>query len=195
MALRGTPVVLEFGSYSCPIFSDRVPAMERLAREHREARFLVIAVREAHPGELAGPHTTPADKRQAARRLAIEEGICRRVLVDDLQGAVHRIYGGGWNPVYVTGPGGRVAYRRAWNDPGEVAEALRALDGGQRLPPGESIAMAQLPGRAAIGLRLLERGGRRALLDFYRSVPSPLKARLRESPSQAVRAVIEQEGQ
>ena len=26
--LRGGPVVLEFGSYTCPIFSDRVPAME-----------------------------------------------------------------------------------------------------------------------------------------------------------------------
>jgi hypothetical protein len=38
---RGAPVVLDFGSYSCPIFSDRVPAMERLAGEHREARFLV----------------------------------------------------------------------------------------------------------------------------------------------------------
>lgn len=55
--------------------------------------------------------------------------------------------------------------------------------------------MAQLPGRAAIGLRLLEQGGRTALLDFYRSVPPALKARLRESPSQAVRAVIEQEEQ
>ena len=54
--LRGAPVVLEFGSYSCPIFSDRVPAMERLAREHREAAFIVIAIREAHPGELAGAH-------------------------------------------------------------------------------------------------------------------------------------------
>ena len=54
--------------------------------------------------------------------------------------------------------------------------------------------MAQLPGRAAIGLRLLEQGGRTALLDFYRSVPPALKARLRESP-QAVRAVIEQEEQ
>src|SRR6516225_6466466 len=39
---RGRPVVLEFGSYTCPIFSDRVPDMERLAREHPEATFLVI---------------------------------------------------------------------------------------------------------------------------------------------------------
>lgn len=30
--LRGRPVVIGFGSYSCPIFSDRVPAMERLGQ-------------------------------------------------------------------------------------------------------------------------------------------------------------------
>src|SRR5438067_1205699 len=54
--LRGRPVVLEFGSYTCPIFSGRVPAMEQLAREHPEAICLVIYVREAHPGENQPAH-------------------------------------------------------------------------------------------------------------------------------------------
>lgn len=191
--LRGAPVVLEFGSYSCPIFSDRIPDMEHLALEHREAQFLVIAIREAHPGEITGPHRTVAEKRQAASRLAIEEGIRRRVLVDDLEGSVHRAYGGAWNPVYVIDADGRVAFRRAWNDPPEVARALDGLANSQPIPPGESIEMAPLASRAPTGLRLLERGGSKALLDFYRTAPTPLKVRLRESSSQAVRAVIEQE--
>ena len=113
--------------------------------------------------------------------------------MDDLEGTVHRVYGGGWDPVYVIDADGRVACRRAWNDPGEVVQALGALAGGQPVPAGESIAMAQLPGRAAIGLRLLERGGRKALLDFYRTAPPPVRERVRDSPSQAVRAVIEEE--
>ena len=193
-ALRGRPVVLEFGSYTCPIFSDRVPEMERLASEHPEAEFLVIAVREAHPGEITGPHTSQPQKRQAAQQLAVEEAIRRRVLVDDLEGTVHRAYGGAWNPVYVIDADGRVAFRRAWNHPGEVARALTALIEGNPLPSeNESVEMAQLPGRAAIGLRLLERGGRSALLDFYRSAPAPLRARLRESTSEAVRSAIENE--
>jgi hypothetical protein len=96
--LRGKPVVLEFGSYTCPIFSDRVIDMERLAQRHPEAEFLVIAVREAHPGEVTGHHNTLAQKRQAARCLAIEEGLRRRVLIDDLEGSVHGAYGGGWDP-------------------------------------------------------------------------------------------------
>jgi peroxiredoxin len=190
---RGKPVVLEFGSYTCPIFSDRVTDMERLAQEHPEAEFLVIAIREAHPGEITSQHTTLAQKRQAARCLAIEEGIRRRVLVDDLQGMVHRTYGGAWDPVYVIDPRGGVAFRRAWNDPGEVAQALEALPRGVDLPPGETTEMAMLPGRTPMGLRLLERGGRQALLDFYRTVPPPFKKRLEKSASAAVRAVIAEE--
>lgn len=194
-ALRGAPVVLEFGCYSCPIFADRIPAMERLALEHRAAQFLVIAIREAHPGEISAPHETLAQKRQAARRLALEEGIRRRVLVDDLEGSVHRAYGGAWNPVYVIAADGRVAFRRAWNHPDELADALDALATGRPVPTGESIEMAALPSGAPMGLRLLERGGTRALLDFYRTAPPPLKTRLRESSSPAVRAIIELEEQ
>ena len=73
----------------------------------------MIAVREAHPSEITAQHTTAAQKRQAAIRLAIEESIRRRVLVDDLQGTVHRAYGGAWNPVYVNDAHGRVAFRGA----------------------------------------------------------------------------------
>lgn len=150
----------------------------------------MIVVREAHPGEVTGPHQTVADKRQAARCLALEEALRRRVLVDDVEGTVHRAYGGAWNPVYVIDAEGRVAFRRAWNHPGEVAEALDALADGRSLPAGESVAMPMLPGVAPVGLRLLERGGRQALLDFYTTAPPPVQQRLRESPSEAVRSVI-----
>lgn len=191
--LLGRPVVIEFGSYTCPIFSDRVPEMERLARERSEAEFLVITVREAHPGEVTGPHRSASEKRQSARCLALEEGLQRRILVDDLEGTVHRAYGGAWDPVYVIDASGRVAFRRAWNHPGHVAEALDALARAAPLAADESIEMAPLPGRAPMGLRLLERGGRQALLDFYRTAPPPLQRRLRESPSEAVRSVLDEE--
>lgn len=191
--LRGRPVVIEFGSYTCPIFSDRVPEMELLAGEHHEATFLVIAIREAHPGEVQRQHSTAEEKRRAARKMAIEEGLRRRVLVDDLEGSVHRAYGGAWNPVYVLDREGKIAYRRAWNHPGEVDAALEALRGGSRPATGETIEMAALPGRAAVGLRLLERGGRQALLDFYRGAPGPVRQRLEASPSAAVRSALEDE--
>ena len=47
--LRGRPVVLEFGSYTCPIFCAHIGPMEAIARRHPEAVFLVIYTREALP--------------------------------------------------------------------------------------------------------------------------------------------------
>ena len=189
-ALRGRPVVLEFGSYTCPIFSDRVPAMERLAQEHPEAAFLIVYVREAHPGEVQGPHRSLTEKRSAARKLAVEEALARRVLIDSLGGDVHRAYGGAWNPVYVVGPDGRVVMRQAWNHPDLVAAALDDLKDGNRPEVPESIEMLREPGRRPMGGRLLERGGIRALQDFYRSAPPPVRKALQTSPSEGVRKAI-----
>jgi hypothetical protein len=57
--------------------------MEQLARQHAEASFLVVYVREAHPGESQGPHRSLAEKCSAAHKL-LEEAPTRRVLVDTL---------------------------------------------------------------------------------------------------------------
>ena len=190
-ALRDRPVVLEFGSYTCPIFSDRVPAMERLAQDHPEAAFLVIYVREAHPGEIQGPHRSLVEKWSAARRLVTAEVLARRVLVDSLDGAVHRAYGGAWNPVYVIAPSdGRVVMRQAWNHPALVGAVLDDLVAGTVSKVPESIEMLREAGCRPMGLRLLERGGARALRDFYRSAPRPVSEALRSSASEAVREAI-----
>lgn len=188
--LCGHPVVLEFGSYTCPIFSDRVPAMEQLAREHAEAIFLVIYVREAHPGENQRPHRSLAEKRSAAHKLAMEEALARRVLVDSLDGATHRAYGGAWNPVYVIGPDGRIAMRQAWNHPQDVAAALDALKARTDPNVPESTDMLREPSRGPVGQQLLERGGIQSLKDFYRSAPALIQEALRISPSAEVRSAI-----
>jgi hypothetical protein len=91
--LRGRPVVLEFGSYTCPIFCGHIEPMEAIAERHPEATFLVLYTREAHPGEVTGEHRSVQDKHAAARRLVAEEPIKRAVLIDDLEGTVHRAYG------------------------------------------------------------------------------------------------------
>jgi hypothetical protein len=188
--LRGRPVVLEFGSYTCPIFSDRVPAMEQLAREHPEVAFLVIYAREAHPGEIQGAHRSLPEKRAAGHKLAMEEALTRRVLVDSLDGATHRAYGGAWNPVYVVNADGRVVMRQAWNHPAAVAAALHALQSGAEPRIAASIDMLREPGGRPLGQRLIERGGLKALQDFYRTAPAALQEALRNSPSKEVRAAI-----
>jgi hypothetical protein len=185
---QGQPVVIEFGSYTCPIFCGHSRAMEQLSVEHRDAVFVVVYTREAHPGERVPAHASVADKARAARRLVNEDAIGRLVLIDDLDGTVHLAFGGVWNAVFVLAPDGSVALRRAWNDPGQIRAALEALRAGERVRV-ESIEMAPPASPSSFGRGLL-RGGRLALLDFYTSAPPPLRQRLETSSSAQVREVL-----
>ncbi len=180
--------MIEFGSYTCPIFCGHLPAMEGIAREHPDTTFLVVYTREAHPGEVTPAHATQAGKNRAAARLACEEPIGRVILVDDLDGTVHRRYGGGWDSVFILDAHGRVVLRRAWNDPGQVRVTLGALaDGTAQL--SESVEMAPPASQAGFGHGLL-RGGASAVLDFYASAPPPVRQRLETSASGVVRALV-----
>jgi hypothetical protein len=52
-----------------------------------------IYTREPHPGENVGHHDSFGRKLACARLLAEEAGIGRDILVDDLDGGVHRATG------------------------------------------------------------------------------------------------------
>jgi len=188
--LRGHPVVLEFGSYTCPIFCAQIPPMEDLTRRHDEVSFLVIYTREAHPGEITPAHRRNADKLAAASRLAQEEHLGRTVLVDDIAGAVHAAYGRAWDAVFVLDSEGRVVLRRAWNDPGQLGAVLSAMAAGELSDPFESVDMTSVVGRGGFGHGLL-RGGASALFDFYNSAPPPVRERLKTSESEDVRRILE----
>src|ERR1041385_8384967 len=49
--------------------------MEQLAREHPEVTFLVIYVRDSHPGEIQVGHRNLTDKCSAVHTLAMEEAL------------------------------------------------------------------------------------------------------------------------
>ena len=187
-SLAGQPVVIEFGSYTCPIFCGQIPAMEEVARRHPEAAFLVIYTREAHPGEVTPEHRSIEAKQAAARRLLHEERIGRTVLIDDLDGSVHNLYGPAWDSVYVLDSSHRVVLRQAWTHPDDVESVLADFASGSAVTPRESTDMAP-PTGAPMGQGLL-RGGKQALIDFYETAPPPVQDRLRQSPSSEVREVL-----
>lgn len=186
--LADRPVVLEFGSYTCPIFCGHIPAMEGVARRHPEAAFFVIYTREAHPGEVTPEHRSLESKQAAARRLLNEEHLSRTVLIDNLDGSVHHLYGPAWDSVYVLGSSHKVALRQAWTHPDEVESVLAALASGSAPTPHQTTGMAP-PAGAPMGQGLL-RGGKQALIDFYETAPPPVKERLRQSPSPEVQEVL-----
>ena len=64
---RGRWLVLETGSLTCPMYVRNVNPMRTLRAAYRNVEFLVVYVREAHPGSRTGPHADLADKLARAR--------------------------------------------------------------------------------------------------------------------------------
>ena len=161
-------VVIETGSVTCPMYAKGVTDMSSLAAQHPDTRFVVLYVREAHPGEKIGPHETLDQKLEMAGRLHEVHGDERIALVDDLEGTAHGVLGSLPDMIYVLDPGGEVVFRGDWND---TAALARMLDG---TATADQLAQEHFPPskpspRAA--LRTLLVGGFKAVSDFVVSLP------------------------
>jgi len=125
---RERPIVVEFGSITCPIFTSKIPAMEVLAREYSSrADFYVLYVREVHPGQNYPAHESFAQKLSHMADLRLLEGVERTILVDGLEGRMHRDYGALPNSTYIIGKDGFISYRADWTDPEQVKSQLDAV--------------------------------------------------------------------
>jgi len=82
------------------------------------------------------------DKLAMARRFVERWGVKRRMLVDALDGSLHRAYGTLPNMSYLVRRGGRLAYKANWTDAHTIRAALEQMlreqadaDSGVRLTP------------------------------------------------------------
>lgn len=174
--LRGDRnLVLTFGSATCPFTVFSLRGLNRLYRDYagQEVEFLLVYVREAHPGERLPAHRSLRHKQYAARWLRDEENLEIPVLVDDLKGTIHRKYGTLPNATYLIDKSGRVAFRSLWSRADMVKQALDELLERQRerdvehavVAGGEDTAMPTFSA-AFYTHRALERGGPSAFRDF-----------------------------
>ncbi|HEX2063985.1 MAG TPA: hypothetical protein VHE80_06155 [Acidimicrobiales bacterium] len=69
-----------------------------------------MLVRQVHPGPGAPPYRSEEQKAADATAYRRLEEIPWTVLVDDVEGTVHRTYGGLTNPAYLIGTDGRVSF-------------------------------------------------------------------------------------
>jgi len=182
------PVVVEFGSITCPIFAMKTDAMDDLASQYEDRiKFYVVYTREAHPGQRYHRHTSLAQKRRHARDAKREEEIDREVLVDDVDGSMHRAYDSLPNAVYVIGQDGVVAHRADWLDTELLAEQLEALvaaDGrGAGVSPTNVTENYHKPsgGLLKTTARVQRRAGAGSLRDFAAAVPEMARYRLRRA--------------
>lgn len=137
--------------------------MDQMAREFaEEINFLFVYVREAHPDTHPEwpAHRSMEQKFTHARALRERHQTPRTIVVDDLEGAVHRVYGGMPNMSWIVDHAGIVAYKAAWTS--EID--LRAASG------------------EVLRHKELKREGGTSL--FYRESMSVNPSRLRDHPEQ-----------
>ena len=100
-----------------------------MAREYASKGlvFLFLYTREAHPGENFPAHRSIEQKLVHARAFKERFRIERPILVDDLLGTGHKLYGMLPNMTYLVGRGGKVLFRADWTDPPTVEWAVQYI--------------------------------------------------------------------
>lgn len=121
------PIVLEFGSITCPVFRGHVDRMDELAARFDEVGVHVVYTQEEHPDAAFPLQGTLEEKLERARTLRERDGIERSVLVDDMAGTVHRAYTTAPNAAHVIGRDGVVSYGSDWMDPDDLSGHLETL--------------------------------------------------------------------
>ena len=72
------------------MYVKNVPGFRKLQGEFPDVEFLLIYVREAHPGSRLGPHQSADEKLSLSPELNRIYKDPRQVLVGNLSGDVHR---------------------------------------------------------------------------------------------------------
>ena len=166
----GKWVMIETGSSTCSMYTKNIPDMKDVKAEFPDVEFLMIYVREAHPGERLGPHQNFDEKLKAAKLVAPRYGEHRRVLVDTVDGDFHKLYGFMPNVVYIIRPDGRIHYRCNWATPAAVREALSDRENFHTMENADMKAI-NASRRKLHMIRTMWTGGAVALYDFFKGMP------------------------
>src|SRR5262249_39187171 len=114
---ENNPLLHGFATITCPFLGGEFPPQNTLSRRYRQHgfEFFTIYVREPHPGEHYGPHRSLEQKFRFAQDCRKQDGIQTPILIDDLEGTVHRSYGSMPNMIYIIVKNGRIAYKTMWS--------------------------------------------------------------------------------
>ena len=127
------PTLLIFGSSTCPVTDSAAPGLNELhSRYGDRVRFVMVNVREAHPGEAVPQPKTLDEKTAHAEQLRELHGFEFEVAVDDIDGTFHRALSPKPNSAYLLGKDGTILFRAHWaNDGNALAAAQDAVAAGE----------------------------------------------------------------
>lgn len=163
------PLVLETGSMTCPMYAQSSHGMQDIIRNYPQFDYVLLYVREAHPGERQPQHQTSEQKIEAAlKSIKIYKEINRNVLVDDVEGSAHSLFGLMPNSIYVIDKSGLILFKSTWNNVKALESVLQSIAIYGRVEHDEFKAVAPFSFR---GIRTLFIGGFIALWDFLKGLP------------------------
>jgi thiol-disulfide isomerase/thioredoxin len=168
------PFLLIFGSSTCPVTDNAAPGLHELhARYGHRVRFVLVNVREAHPGDACRQPQTLFAKMDAASRLRDLHQFAFDVATDDVDGSLHRVLGPKPNSAYLVGGDGRIRFRAQWaNDTRALAAALESEVSGRTLTRATSGGVIRPTLRILRNIApVLDRAGRGAWADMWRVAP------------------------
>ncbi len=133
------PVVLVFGSYSCPNFRGAAASLRDLEKRYgAEAPFLLVYIREAHTEETwesarnsrdgvsVRPAANISEKREHATLCMRDLHLAFPAVVDGMDGAVEKAYSAWPSLVVIVGKNGRVVYSTRLTELDYRAENMQA---------------------------------------------------------------------
>ncbi|MCZ6641173.1 MAG: redoxin family protein [Gammaproteobacteria bacterium] len=176
------PVLLLFGSITCPMTASAMPFLTQLHSEYGDrVDFIMLNVREAHPGEHFRPPVTVAEKLDHARALKQLYGISWTVATDNIEGSLHRALDPKPNSAFLVDTAGVIVFRSLWaSDQKAVREALESVAAGRTPDKTQSQALF-LPVARAMGQvqEVMDRAGPQAVRDLWRAgLPMALAGRV-----------------
>src|SRR5208337_1071684 len=134
-----TPVVLVFGSYSCPNFRASADALNALFQHYgQQTPFFLVYIREAHSagdwqstqnvreGIAVAPALTMGDKEDHAAMCTRKLHLKFPALLDRMDGSVEAAYAAWPSRAFVIGADGRVRYSTRLTQLDFHAEAMEA---------------------------------------------------------------------
>ena len=145
--LKGKPVVLIFGSCTCPPFVASTQATDKLYSTYKDrVHFFLIYIREAHPTDgwvmpgnqfvVKSPKTTE-ERRGIAREFAKRLNVSIPILVDTHDDKVEKTYACWPNRMYVLDAQGKIADKGMAGPGGTATSAQRAPQVLDRLMQGQ----------------------------------------------------------
>ncbi len=164
------PLLLIFGSLTCPMTASAIPSLKRLHSKYGDkVEFVMLNVREAHPGERIPQPETIARKMENAIKLKQHFDMPWIVASDDINGTLHRSLDTKPNAAFLMDTNGNIVFRSIWaRDELALDNALSNLANGMPQTKTQSTKMV-MPVIKAMGYfaDTMNRAGPRAWKEMW----------------------------